>query len=168
MDTAVAKKVSLSGEVSAGEYIRGVRQGQGIRLAQGKRSEEPEIPLVHACERVRLLLYFWLELPREGGFLYGGETQLPIYEYQCSKGHEYERAESFTAPTKHRCPTCGSTSRRRISLPAVVFKGSGFYSTDNRKSSFGGNGSSSSTAESKASGESTSAGESKAEAKTAD
>ncbi|MEX0800609.1 MAG: zinc ribbon domain-containing protein [Dehalococcoidia bacterium] len=93
---------------------------------------------------------------------------MPIYEYQCSKGHEYERAESFSAPTKHRCPTCGSMSRRRISLPAVVFKGSGFYSTDNRKGHSGGNGGSSSTSESKTSGDSKGASDSKAEAMPAE
>jgi putative FmdB family regulatory protein len=58
---------------------------------------------------------------------------LPVYEYSCSKGHEYERTEGFSAPTSHRCE-CGATARRKISRPAVIFKGSGFYSTDNRKS----------------------------------
>ncbi len=65
---------------------------------------------------------------------------MPIYEYQCSKGHEYERTEGFGAPTEQRCPKCGSSSRRLISMPAVIFKGSGFYSTDNRKGQAGNNG----------------------------
>ena len=60
---------------------------------------------------------------------------MPIYEYQCDNGHRYERAEGFDAPTEQRCERCGGSSRRVISLPAVIFKGSGFYSTDNRKSS---------------------------------
>jgi len=67
---------------------------------------------------------------------------LPIYEYQCSKGHEYERAEGFDAPTEQRCPKCGGSSRRLISMPSVIFKGSGFYSTDNRKGQSSGNGAS--------------------------
>ena len=66
---------------------------------------------------------------------------MPVYEYRCSRGHEYEKVEGFQAPTEHACPDCGQTARRRISAPAVIFKGSGFYSTDNRKSS-GSNGSS--------------------------
>ena len=101
---------------------------------------------------------------------------MPIYEYQCSKGHEYERAEGFDAPTEQRCPKCGGSSRRLISMPAVIFKGSGFYSTDNRKGQAGDNGGSGSGAsddhgkshdggESKGSKEPK---ESKAEATTAD
>jgi putative FmdB family regulatory protein len=59
---------------------------------------------------------------------------LPVYDYRCAGGHEYELTEGFHAPTEHSCPTCGKKSQRQISLPAVIFKGSGFYSTDNRKS----------------------------------
>ncbi|MEE8347385.1 MAG: FmdB family zinc ribbon protein [Dehalococcoidia bacterium] len=70
---------------------------------------------------------------------------MPIYEYRCSEGHEYERSEGFDAPPEQECPTCGSRSRRQISLPAVVFKGRGFYSTDNRKGSDSDNGSSTSS-----------------------
>lgn len=65
---------------------------------------------------------------------------MPIYEYECSKGHHYERAEGFDAPSVQTCPTCKRRSRRVISLPAVIFKGSGFYSTDNRKGWVSGNG----------------------------
>lgn len=61
---------------------------------------------------------------------------MPTYAYYCSQcGSEYERRESFDAPSEHACPQCQGVARRRIVLPAVVFKGSGFYSTDNRRSS---------------------------------
>ncbi len=96
---------------------------------------------------------------------------MPIYEYRCSKGHLYERAEGFDAPSKQRCPTCGGHSRRLISLPAVIFKGSGFYSTDNRKgstSSDNGAGGSDSSDSSDSGDAAAGGGESKTEAKTAD
>jgi putative FmdB family regulatory protein len=69
---------------------------------------------------------------------------VPVYEYRCNKGHQYEKTEGFDAPVEQPCSTCGSRARRQISMPAVIFKGPGFYSTDNRKSSWSGNGSSSS------------------------
>ena len=65
---------------------------------------------------------------------------MPIYEYRCQRGHQYERSEGFDAPTEQTCPTCGSRSRRQIRLPAVIFKGPGFYSTDNRRGFASGNG----------------------------
>jgi putative FmdB family regulatory protein len=65
---------------------------------------------------------------------------LPIYEYRCANGHLYDKAEGFDAPTRQKCPSCGARAQRQISVPAVVFKGSGFYSTDNRKGYASGNG----------------------------
>lgn len=65
---------------------------------------------------------------------------LPVYEYRCSGGHGYEKTEGFDAPAVQACPRCGAEARRQISVPAVIFKGPGFYSTDNRKSWSGSNG----------------------------
>lgn len=62
---------------------------------------------------------------------------MPVYEYRCSKGHEYEMTQSFSASSTQKCITCGAKAQRQISRPAVIFKGSGFYSTDNRGSSGG-------------------------------
>jgi putative FmdB family regulatory protein len=70
---------------------------------------------------------------------------LPVYEYRCQNGHHYELTQGFDAPTQHKCQECGKTARRQISVPAVVFKGSGFYSTDNRSGSRRNGGSSDST-----------------------
>ena len=64
---------------------------------------------------------------------------MPVYEYRCDNGHYYDKTEGFDAPRQQPCPVCGSTATRQISLPAVIFKGPGFYSTDNRGSR-GGNG----------------------------
>ena len=57
---------------------------------------------------------------------------MPIYEYRCGQGHNFERMEGFDAPRERACPRCGGRARRLLSLPAVIFKGPGFYSTDNR------------------------------------
>lgn len=57
---------------------------------------------------------------------------MPVYEYRCSAGHFYEKQEGFDAPNQHKCLECGKIAKRQLSLPAVIFKGSGFYSTDNR------------------------------------
>lgn len=76
---------------------------------------------------------------------------MPVYEYRCRGGHQYEMTQGFDAPTHQPCPTCGSKAKRMISLPAVIFKGKGFYHTDNRKGSTGGNGLSSVPSESSAS-----------------
>jgi len=70
---------------------------------------------------------------------------LPVYEYLCTKGHTYEKTEGFSAPVAQKCTQCGARARRQISMPAVIFKGSGFYSTDNRGSAPPSNGGESST-----------------------
>ncbi len=65
------------------------------------------------------------------------EHLLPIYTYKCeANGHEFELRQDFSASPEQVCPTCGSTSRRQFHAPTVVYKGSGFYTTDYaRKSS---------------------------------
>lgn len=60
---------------------------------------------------------------------------MPVYEYICEANHRHEKMESFDAPAEQKCAECGGTSRRMLSTPAVIFKGSGFYSTDNRTGS---------------------------------
>jgi putative FmdB family regulatory protein len=71
---------------------------------------------------------------------------MPTYEYVCTKcGHRFEALQSMTEKPLSRCPVCKSAVRRVINGGiGVIFKGSGFYSTDNKKSSAltGGNGSS--------------------------
>jgi len=59
---------------------------------------------------------------------------LPIYEYRCGLcGHQYEKKEGFDAPVEQACPECGGVTRRLFQVPGIVFKGPGFYVTDNRK-----------------------------------
>ena len=59
---------------------------------------------------------------------------MPIYEYRCGLcGHQYEKKEGFDAPVEQACPECGGVTRRLLQVPGIVFKGPGFYVTDNRK-----------------------------------
>ena len=70
---------------------------------------------------------------------------MPTYEYKCTKGHSFEAFQSMLDEPLTKCPVCKSAVRRVINGGlGVIFKGSGFYSTDNKKGSAltGGNGSS--------------------------
>jgi putative FmdB family regulatory protein len=70
---------------------------------------------------------------------------MPTYEYECRNcGHTFEAFQSINDKPLSRCPKCKSAVRRIINGGmGVIFKGSGFYSTDNKKGSVltGGNGS---------------------------
>lgn len=57
---------------------------------------------------------------------------MPIYEYECSKGHRFELMESFSAPSSRKCPQCGKTARRLISLASFHLQGSGWYCKDSK------------------------------------
>ncbi|CAN5551935.1 zinc ribbon domain-containing protein [soil metagenome] len=59
---------------------------------------------------------------------------MPIYEYACTScGERTEAKQSFTDPPLEECPHCGGKLRKLYSPVAIVFKGSGFYSTDAKK-----------------------------------
>jgi len=62
---------------------------------------------------------------------------MPVYAYRCeSCGVHFERQQSFSDPALRRCPECNKNSLRKVIGPVgVVFKGSGFYATDNRSTS---------------------------------
>jgi putative FmdB family regulatory protein len=55
---------------------------------------------------------------------------MPIYEYRCSKGHEFEVMRSISADPLTTCETCSAPVERVFRPIAVHFKGSGFYNTD--------------------------------------
>lgn len=60
---------------------------------------------------------------------------MPIYEYACeSCGHVFEIRQRFSDEPILICPECGAAVRRVLHPVGVIFKGSGFYLTDNRKS----------------------------------
>ena len=63
---------------------------------------------------------------------------MPIYEYECLVcGTTFEKRQSFSEPAKADCPNGHSETRRLISSPAIVFKGSGFYVNDSRNGTSG-------------------------------
>jgi putative FmdB family regulatory protein len=58
---------------------------------------------------------------------------MPIYAYKCkSCEHRFEARQRFSDNPLTECPECDGNIRRVISPVGVVFKGSGFYVTDNR------------------------------------
>jgi putative FmdB family regulatory protein len=62
---------------------------------------------------------------------------MPTYEYRCPEGHEFEKFQRITEPPVLECPTCGQPSVRVLSGGAgLLFKGQGFYITDNRSDSY--------------------------------
>ncbi len=61
---------------------------------------------------------------------------MPTYGYKCdSCGQEVEAFQKMSDAPLRVCPSCGKEALRRQIYPAgVLFKGSGFYSTDYRAS----------------------------------
>jgi putative FmdB family regulatory protein len=58
---------------------------------------------------------------------------MPTYEYRCTRcKHQFE-AVHRVGETVERCERCGARVRRVFSAPALIFKGSGWYITDHRK-----------------------------------
>jgi putative FmdB family regulatory protein len=64
---------------------------------------------------------------------------MPTYDYECDAcGHEFELFQGINDPLQRKCPKCGKLKLRRLfgTGAAVVFKGSGFYTTDYRSDSY--------------------------------
>ncbi len=61
---------------------------------------------------------------------------MPTYEYECkSCGYRFEKFQSIAAEPLKSCPKCRKRVRRLIGAGSgIIFKGSGFYATDYRKS----------------------------------
>jgi putative FmdB family regulatory protein len=61
---------------------------------------------------------------------------MPIYEYVCSScRYSFEVRQRFSDDPVTACPECGGAVHRLLFPAGIIFKGSGFYSTDYRKSS---------------------------------
>ncbi|MEW5814367.1 MAG: FmdB family zinc ribbon protein [Spirochaetota bacterium] len=64
---------------------------------------------------------------------------MPSYDYECKTcGHKFEVFQSMNDAPLKECPRCSREVRRLIGGGlGIIFKGSGFYVTDNKKSSVG-------------------------------
>ena len=60
---------------------------------------------------------------------------MPTYQYTCIEcGEPLEAVQKFSDEPLTVCPACGGRLRKVFSPVGIVFKGSGFYRTDSRKS----------------------------------
>ena len=55
---------------------------------------------------------------------------MPIYEYRCKKGHNFDVRQHFSDDPVTECEVCSAPAQRVFRPIAVHFKGSGFYNTD--------------------------------------
>jgi putative FmdB family regulatory protein len=61
---------------------------------------------------------------------------MPLYEYRCKQcGQLKEVWHGFKETHAEPCPHCGGEMTRVFNPAGIVFKGSGFYVNDSRKSS---------------------------------
>jgi putative FmdB family regulatory protein len=61
---------------------------------------------------------------------------MPVYTYQCEEcGVRFDARQKFSDDPIAVCPECDGPVHKVITPVGVVFKGSGFYVTDNRSGS---------------------------------
>ena len=61
---------------------------------------------------------------------------MPTYEYACDEGgHLFEAFQRFSDDPLVECRVCGAPVRRVIHPAGIIFKGDGWYVTENRSSS---------------------------------
>ena len=59
---------------------------------------------------------------------------MPTYDYKCPEGHTFEEFQNINDEPVAPCPHCGKASSRMIGAGSgLMFKGSGFYITDYKK-----------------------------------
>ena len=62
---------------------------------------------------------------------------MPTYDYRCNAcGHTFDAFQRMSADALTDCPECGKPALRRLigSGAGIIFKGSGFYETDYKRS----------------------------------
>lgn len=64
---------------------------------------------------------------------------MPSYTYRCPKCEKFTISQGIKEPALSQCPTCGSPVQRIIGKNVnIVYKCSGFYCTDTKPASGGG------------------------------
>ena len=93
---------------------------------------------------------------------------MPTYGYRCGTcGHEFEIRQRITEEPLSTCPKCGGKLAKMLYPAGIIFKGSGYYTTDYKGSGNGSAGSSNGVAPAPASeGSSESKPETKSESKS--
>lgn len=62
---------------------------------------------------------------------------MPTYSYRCTKCEKvFDSFHSMSCTDPQYCPVCGAIGTKLLSASSVIFKGSGFYSTDYRDSGY--------------------------------
>lgn len=61
---------------------------------------------------------------------------MPIYTYRCRKcGNTFEKFKSMSSNGTENCELCSAEALRVFSPAGIIFKGSGFYTTDYKSGS---------------------------------
>lgn len=92
---------------------------------------------------------------------------MPTYVYACrSCDHRLEVVQKMSDDPLKDCPECSGSLRRVLFPPAVVYKGTGFYTTDYKNAGAAGASSGEPKAETKSEATTETKSESKSETKT--
>ena len=62
---------------------------------------------------------------------------MPTYDYRCERcGHTFDAFQRMSEDALTECPQCGEHALKRLigSGAGIIFKGSGFYETDYKRS----------------------------------
>ncbi len=123
--------------------IRADKEGDHKGRPYGNIFSTPNLrgySLPNVCDRTPDALYLAYTILSDCLIQYritGLESQnMPVYVYECKNcGSRSDKVQSFSAAPLTECENCGQGPLRRVFQPVgVIFKGSGWYITDSRKS----------------------------------
>ena len=61
---------------------------------------------------------------------------MPVYDYDCLRcGNSFEVMKGWNDDLAAQCAKCGANARKRFATPTIIYKGSGFYTTDYKNGS---------------------------------